>query len=79
METVIVDTGPLVAYLCHDDQDHHWTEGQFRRFRSPLITCDAVVSEAMFLLGRLREGVQPLLELLERVRPAVEAVDRCLS
>jgi len=66
METVIIDTGPLVAYLCRDDQDHDWTEDQFRRFQSPLITCDAVVSEAMFLLGRLQDGVRPLLELLER-------------
>jgi predicted nucleic acid-binding protein len=66
METVIVDTGPLVAYLCQDDQDHRWTEGQFKRFQSPLITCDAVVSEAMFLLARLRDGVQPLMELLDR-------------
>ena len=66
METVIVDTGPLVAYLCRDDQDHDWTEDQFRRFQSPLITCDAVVSEAMFLLGRLQDGVRPLLGLLER-------------
>ena len=66
METVIVDTGPLFAYLCRDDQDHDWTEAQFGRFHSPLLTCDAVISEAMFLLGRLRNGVPPLLELLER-------------
>lgn len=66
METVIVDAGPLVAYLCGDDQDHLWAEAQFRRFRSPLITCDAVLSEAMFLLGRQGEGVRPLLALLER-------------
>ena len=66
METVIVDAGPLVAYVCQDDQDHPWTKEQFRHFQSPLLTCDAVVSEALFVLGRLQGDVQPLLELLER-------------
>ena len=50
METVIVDAGPLVAYLTKDDQDHAWTVEQFQNFRFPLRSCDAALSEAFFLL-----------------------------
>lgn len=66
METIIVDAGPLVAYLRHDDADHDWATEQFRRFRHPLRTCDAALSEAVFLLQQTRTGIGPLLELLDR-------------
>ena len=35
-------------------------------FGLPLRTCDAALSEAMFLLQQTRTGIGPLLELLER-------------
>ncbi|MBI2926137.1 MAG: PIN domain-containing protein [Verrucomicrobia bacterium] len=66
METVIVDAGPLVAYLKKDDADHPWAVEQFKRFRVPLHTCDAVLSEAFFLLQQTRNGARQLLALLER-------------
>ena len=66
METVIVDAGPLVAYLKKDEPDHVWVAQHFRQFRAPLLTCDAAVSEAFFLLRDLRGGVPLLLNLLER-------------
>ena len=66
METVIVDAGPLVAYLKKDEPDHAWVAQHFRQLRAPLLTCDAAVSEAFFLLRDLRGGVPLLLNLLER-------------
>ncbi len=50
METIIVDAGPLVAYLRKDDADHDWAVERFQELRHPLRTCDAALSEAMFLL-----------------------------
>src|SRR5262245_34818416 len=66
METIIVDAGPLVAYLRKDDADHDWAKERFQEFRHPLQTCDAVLSEAVFLLEQTRSGVGPLLDLLDR-------------
>jgi predicted nucleic acid-binding protein len=66
MEKVIADAGPLVAYLKRDDENHDWAEGIFRRLTSPLKTCDAVLSEAFFLLQQIHGGTDKLLVLLER-------------
>ena len=66
METVIVDAGPLVAYLRKDDADHAWAVERFKELRPPLRTCDAALSEAFFLLLQTRTGIEPLVALLER-------------
>lgn len=66
METVIVDAGPLVAYLHKGDSDHAWVVDRFKKLRAPLRTCDAALSEAFFLLRERRHGTRQLLALLER-------------
>ena len=66
MAAVIVDAGPLVAYLHKDDADHAWALDRFKELRAPLLTCDAALSEAFFLLRERRHGVRQLLALLER-------------
>ena len=66
MEMVIVDAGPLVAYLKKDEGDHAWVVEQFRHFRVPMLSCDAALSEAFFLLSGAHGGFQRLLALLER-------------
>ena len=66
METVIADAGPLVAYLKRDEKDHDWAKGVFERVASPLLTCDAALSEAFFLLQQTHGGTSKLLALLER-------------
>jgi predicted nucleic acid-binding protein len=68
---VILDTGPLVAYLHRDDRRHAWAEAQFAAIRSPMVTCEAVLSEACFLLRGLRGGSEAVLELLESGSVAV--------
>lgn len=49
---VILDTGPLVALLNARDQWHDWTRRQLATIAPPLLTCEAVISEACFLVQR---------------------------
>jgi predicted nucleic acid-binding protein len=63
---VIVDTGPLVAYLNRRDTWHDWAVTQLAAVEGPLETCEAVLSEASFLLRADSRGADALLELLER-------------
>lgn len=64
--TLLVDTGPIVALLNRRDRHHEWavrvTEGR----RPPFATCEAVISEACFLLRHLPEGVDAVMSLVER-------------
>ena len=66
IQPVLLDTGPLVALLNRRDAHHDWTRTQFDRITPPLLTCEAVLSEACFLLGRAGQGAQSVLELLNR-------------
>jgi predicted nucleic acid-binding protein len=63
---IIIDTGPLVAYLDRSDRDHAWAKESFMQITRPLLTCEAVVAEALFLLRR--GGIDPdgLLNLISR-------------
>jgi predicted nucleic acid-binding protein len=60
----MVDTGRLVACLKQGDQDHAWAEARFRQLCPPLLTCEAVLSEAFFLLQQTYGGADKLLSLL---------------
>jgi len=61
---VIIDTGPLVALLNRRDRHHAWVREVLDTVEPPIFTCEAVVSEACFLLGRLAGGQDAVLELL---------------
>ena len=64
---VILDTGPLVGFLDVSDQWHDWSLARFGELPSPMLTCEAVISEATYLLGsgpaadRLFEMIQDYL------------------
>lgn len=62
----MIDTGPLVAYLDADHADHEWVADAFRLSSEPFATCEAVLSEAVFLLHRDRIGHRRLFELMDR-------------
>ena len=64
MTTILVDTGPLVAALRVDDEFHAWAREQLQRVPAPLLTCEAVVSEALHLLRRSKGGHAAVMELL---------------
>jgi predicted nucleic acid-binding protein len=67
----IVDTGPLVALLDRRDQYHGWVKKRLEAIDPPLDTCEAVLSEAAFLLSHLPGGSQALLELVVKGLVAV--------
>jgi predicted nucleic acid-binding protein len=61
-----LDTGPLVAYLVANDQHHAWATDQFTHLPPPYITCEAVLSEACFLVSRGGLSPEIVLEALAR-------------
>ncbi len=63
---VLLDAGPLVALLNRRDKYHEWAKLQWARAEPPLITCEAVLSEACFLLRAAPGGSTAVFELLRR-------------
>ncbi|MGH7280413.1 MAG: type II toxin-antitoxin system VapC family toxin [Polyangiaceae bacterium] len=66
MSPIVIDTGPLVALLNKGDRHHHWVRAVLDTVEPPIVTCEAVVSEACFLLARLRHGQDAVFELLSK-------------
>ena len=66
MIDAILDTGPLVGALDCDDQWHAWAAAEFATIRQPALTCDAVISEACFLLRGITGARESILGLVER-------------
>ena len=63
---LLLDTGPLVAILNRDDRDHQRCLEVFENFRGVLLTTEAVLTEGMYLLGRLTGGQPDCLEFFIR-------------
>jgi predicted nucleic acid-binding protein len=61
-----MDTGPLVALLDRREQYHDWVVTQVENLQPPFHTCEAVISEACFLLQHLPTGIRALTEMLNR-------------
>jgi predicted nucleic acid-binding protein len=47
---IVLDTGPIVALLNRRDGGHAWARDVLKTVREPLVTCEAVVAEASYLL-----------------------------
>ena len=62
----LLDSGPLVSFLASGLRHHSWVVDQWKRLRPPLLTCEAVLTEAAFLLKREGRDTDPLFALLER-------------
>ena len=63
---VLVDTGPLVAFLNRRDRFHDWTAAQWNQIAAPMLTCEAVVSESCFLLSGIKSGSDRVMQLIQR-------------
>ena len=61
MKCVIADTGPLIANLDRDDQDHAWAVREGRRLPPTMLSCEAVLSEVHSLTQDLPETKSRLL------------------
>lgn len=64
--TPVCDTGPLVAYLNRHDPYHDWAVALMKQVRPPLLTCEAVLTEAVYFLRDDRLDVDPLFQLIDR-------------
>jgi uncharacterized protein len=65
VKTWLLDTGPLVALLVGDDSQHLWAVEQSKHAPTTVLTCEAVVSEALSLLKREAYEVDDLFALVE--------------
>jgi len=63
---VLLDTGPLVAFLDRREEHHEWARGEFGKIYPPFLTCEAVLTEACWLVRGLAGGVRAVMELVER-------------
>jgi predicted nucleic acid-binding protein len=64
--TTLVDTGPIVAFLNRRDGHHSWAVDTMARLRPPLLTCEAVLSEAIFLVRGIPGGGEAVMNMVER-------------
>jgi predicted nucleic acid-binding protein len=62
---ILVDTGPLVALIHQDDNEHRICKETFLTFSEPLGTVWPVLTEAMYLLSFLWEGQNALWEMIQ--------------
>ncbi len=69
---LLCDTGPLAAFFNRRDQYHAWATQQFDRLFQPLLTCEAVVSETVFLLQDDGLSTEPVFEAIERGKLVVQ-------
>jgi predicted nucleic acid-binding protein len=62
----VCDTGPIVAYLNRNDPHHGWANAVMKQVRPPLLTCEAVLTEAVYFLRHDGLAIDPLFRMLER-------------
>ncbi len=65
-ERVLIDTGPIVAVLIAKDQHHRWAREQFSLLSPPLFTCEAVLSEAQFLVHNFGGDPVTVLDMIAK-------------
>jgi predicted nucleic acid-binding protein len=65
MRAAIVDTGPLVAWFDRAERHHRWVVGQIEKLRAPLLVCEPVLAETMYLLMNYASAKNALFQLLE--------------
>ncbi len=68
---IIVDTGVLIAFLLPKDKLHDWAVNQFSKITAPVITNEAVITEACFLARRIHQGQATILKLIKQGHIAI--------
>ena len=64
--SIILDTGVLIAFLMPKDKFHAWAVSQFSQITAPVITNEAVITEACFLAQRIHQGQETTLKLIKQ-------------
>ncbi len=63
---VLLDTGVLVTFINKKEKLHPWTNEQWKKIEPPLLTCEAVITEACFLLQDVYEGEEAVMNLISQ-------------
>lgn len=63
---ILLDTGPLVAFLNRRDRHHAWVRDCWHDISPPMLTSESVLSEATFLVERAGGDPVSVLELVGR-------------
>jgi predicted nucleic acid-binding protein len=63
---VIADAGPIVALVNPKDTWHTWVKGQLGTMIPPLLTCEAVLTEACHILRKTTTGSAAVVGLVDR-------------
>jgi predicted nucleic acid-binding protein len=66
MKPVLLDTGPIVAMLDRSERHHKECVAKVEALQAPLVTCEAVIAEACFLLRNLKGAAEAVLENVEQ-------------
>ena len=61
----IVDTGPLVAFFDRSERYHGWVAARVEELDAPLLVCEPVLTEALYLLARFPKAQDALFGLLQ--------------
>jgi predicted nucleic acid-binding protein len=61
----IIDTGPLVAFFDRGERHHRWVADRVEELEAPLLVCEPVLTEAIYLLARHSRAQDALFELLQ--------------
>jgi uncharacterized protein len=82
----IVDTGPLVAFFDRLERHHLWTAARVAELDAPLLVCEPVLTETIYVLARFPVAQDALFDLLRngaiklafRLEEHVGAINRLL-
>ena len=77
--TVLVDTGPIVAYLHRGDAWHEASKRFFRNWRGDLITTWPVVTEAAYLSESTRARIAIVQWLQRNLQAAPQDIQDCAA
>lgn len=61
----IVDTGPLVAFFDRAERHHRWVAELVEELEAPLLVCEPVLTETIYLLARYSRAQDALFDLLQ--------------
>lgn len=74
-QQVLLDTGPLVAFTNRRDRYYEWAKTEWALISPPLLTCEAVITEACFLLQTLYGGAEAVL--FWQLKPVAGKIGMC--
>jgi len=65
VSAVLLDTGPIVALIDRSEQYHRECATIIRELKQPLVTCEAVIAEACYLVRVSQRAIAAVLENVE--------------